>query len=68
MKADHEQWALSLGLQGDASGHFNDARMYQARDCAFGGFVRNAQLHSQLSTVAHRRILQLLLREEEEAQ
>ena len=39
--SDHEQWRLSLGLQGDASGHFNDARMYQARDCAFGGSVRN---------------------------
>ena len=31
LKADHEQWALSLALQGDASGHFNDARMYQVR-------------------------------------
>ena len=43
LKADHEQWALSLGLQGDASGHFNDARMYQARkeSCAFRAFVRN---------------------------
>ena len=28
------QWALSLGLQGDAPGQFNDARMYQA-----GGFL-----------------------------
>ena len=29
VKADPEQWALSLGLQGNAFGQFNDSRMYQ---------------------------------------
>ena len=53
LKADCKQWALSLGLQGDASGQFNDARMYQPREVGLciSGFCKEG-IYAQL-VIAH---------------